>query len=196
MRRSPEQERSRKSLKEIRDAARKLIGLHGTDGFSMTLLAKQAKLSKPALYRYFPNKKAILVELAREIFEENRQLIVEQLGLTLPGNEKAALIATFTAYCEVHVGQPYRRHLRAAMAADPELVSLDLADSERNAQIAVGVFERLFPQAPASKLHHRLLILMNQMEPFAKLVASRPRTEWNELIETYVEMCLASLQSP
>ncbi len=159
----------------------------------MTMLGKRAGLSKPALYRYFPNKRAILIELARSIFEENRILITEGLANPKQGHEKEALVAAFTAYCDLHVREPYRGHLRAAMATDPELVLLDLADSERNSKLAVEIFQPLFPHAEPAELQRRMLILMNQMEPFAKLVASRPQEEWSGLIESYAEMCLSAL---
>ncbi|HAD09958.1 MAG TPA: hypothetical protein DCF62_10770 [Porticoccaceae bacterium] len=194
MRRRPEQLRARKTLDDILSAAKVLIGERGTEGFSMTELAQHAGLSKPALYRYFPNKKAILVELTQSVFEENRHLVARHLAATRSGKEKEVLVKTLTAYCSVHTGEPYRRHLRAAMSADPDLVELDLADSEHNARQATQALHPFFPTIEKDELHRRLLILMNQMEPFAKLVASRPKAEWHHFIQSYASLCLATLQ--
>ena len=79
LRRQPEQDRAKKNLNAMLEAAATLIGECGADGFSMAELARRAGVSKPALYRYFPNKQAVLLELARASFQENRELLVASL---------------------------------------------------------------------------------------------------------------------
>lgn len=195
MRREPEQERAIKSLELIRESARELIGHCGTDGFSMTMLAAKAGLSKPALYRYFPNKREILIDLAKFVFDENKAMLSQYLSNVRPGYELDALIQTLTDYCKAQNTEPYRRHLRAAMSADPTLVELDLADSEENAKFAALIFRDLLPDIQTDELHRRLLVLMNQMEPFAKLVSSRPKDEQADLIKTFATFCLAGLNA-
>jgi len=189
MRIHPEQQRAYQTLDSIRTAARSLIGQFGTDGFSMTTLAQEAGMSKPALYRYFPNKKAILIDLVQSVFQENQALLLEHLARVKPGEEVKAFVETLKSYCAAHTNEPYRRHLRAAMSADPDLVELDLADSEKNAGFAVPVFKHLFPNLDENELFRRMFILMNQMEPFAKLVASRPSSEHEKLIYSFAAFC-------
>lgn len=54
----------------IREAALRLIARHGYEAMSMRRLAEEIGLGAAALYRYFPNKQALLFDLLRSHMEE------------------------------------------------------------------------------------------------------------------------------
>jgi len=54
----------------IREAALRLIARHGYEAMSMRRLAEEIGLGAAALYRYFPNKQALLFDLLREHMAE------------------------------------------------------------------------------------------------------------------------------
>jgi AcrR family transcriptional regulator len=54
----------------IRDAALRLIARYGYEALSMRRLAEEVDLGAAALYRYFPNKQAILFELLKAHMED------------------------------------------------------------------------------------------------------------------------------
>lgn len=54
----------------IRDAARRLIARHGYEALSIRRLAEAVGLAPAALYRYFPNKQAILMRLLETHMQE------------------------------------------------------------------------------------------------------------------------------
>ena len=99
LRREPEQMRAKRSLDAILGAAAELVGEQGTDGFSMAELARRAGVSKPALYRYFPNKRAILVRLARASFEDNARLLAEAMTPRPGASEAEIYREAISAYC-------------------------------------------------------------------------------------------------
>ena len=68
----PIQERSKATLEHILDAAMELLAEVGIEGFNTNALAERADLSVRAIYRYFPNKHAILVMLAERLYEQER----------------------------------------------------------------------------------------------------------------------------
>jgi len=69
VRRRPAQQRSRERFDALVDAAGHLIGLRGIDEVSMTDIAERADVALTAAYRYFPNKQAVVRELALRSFE-------------------------------------------------------------------------------------------------------------------------------
>jgi len=62
MRNPPTQERSRQTLDAIISAADSLFAAWGVDGATNTEIAKEAGCSIGSLYRFFPNKEALVAE--------------------------------------------------------------------------------------------------------------------------------------
>jgi AcrR family transcriptional regulator len=60
-RKIPRQERSRRTVERILDAATRVLAERGYDGASTNRIAAAAGLSNGSLYQYFPNKDAIVV---------------------------------------------------------------------------------------------------------------------------------------
>lgn len=74
MRHRPQQARSRQTVDRILDAAADLIGELGYDSVTTNAIAERADVSIGALYRYFPDKEAILRALAERYVEQIRSL--------------------------------------------------------------------------------------------------------------------------
>ena len=192
LRRQPEQARARKNLDAMLKAAAQLICECGTDGFSMAELARRAGVSKPALYRYFPNKQAILIALAQASFEHNHRLLRESLQRH-PDDLSSAMRDALTRYCELHRSQPFRTHLRAAMHADPQLMAMDFADTRNNAALVEQTLQMQFPQLDPAALQHHLMLVMAFADALALLSIQVEDDETAQLIERFVHMSTASL---
>ena len=65
LRLQPQQQRAQQSIELILASAATLLDEAGLDAFNTNLLAKHAGIRVRTIYRYFPNKFAILAELAR-----------------------------------------------------------------------------------------------------------------------------------
>jgi len=65
----PIQLRSRQTFERVLAASGALLAEVGFEQFSTNLVCKRANVTPPALYRYFPNKYALLRELARRLME-------------------------------------------------------------------------------------------------------------------------------
>ena len=80
----------------IRDAALQLIAHHGYEALSMRRLAEEVGLGAAALYRYFPNKQAILVRLLET---HMRELLAAWALVRQPGERPAPeRLETFTRF--------------------------------------------------------------------------------------------------
>ena len=69
-RRKPSQERSRDRVERILAATATLLGETPIDKLTTAAIAERAKVPIGSVYQYFPNKLAILAELARAVMEE------------------------------------------------------------------------------------------------------------------------------
>lgn len=65
MRRQPAQSRSQKKVQEILDAARRVLIARGYEQFTTNHVAEDAGCNISTLYRYFPDKDAIIAEIYR-----------------------------------------------------------------------------------------------------------------------------------
>ena len=82
-RRRPKQERSRAMVDAIMEATAQVLIEQGYDNASTNRIAKRAGVSVGSLYQYFPDKKALVSELAHRHVQEQTRLIalaLEQTG--------------------------------------------------------------------------------------------------------------------
>ena len=69
-RRRPSQERSRDRVERILDATAALLGDTPVDKITTAAIAEEAGVPIGSVYQYFPNKLAVLAELARRAMEQ------------------------------------------------------------------------------------------------------------------------------
>lgn len=88
LRRQPTQARSRETFEQILAVSAQLLAEVGFEAFTTNLLAKRSGIGTRAIYRYFPNKFALVAELARRMSDRwNEELAVlefESEGLPWP----------------------------------------------------------------------------------------------------------------
>lgn len=71
----PAQKRSQETYELILKVTAELLADVGVERLSTNLVCKQAGLSPPALYRYFPNKYALLHELGVRLMRDQNELV-------------------------------------------------------------------------------------------------------------------------
>ena len=89
----PKQERSRRKVETILDAATRILVREGYDKASTNRVAKAAGVNIGTLYRYFPNKEALVAALFERHIEQVSEAIVsksrEVEGASLPAAVRA-----------------------------------------------------------------------------------------------------------
>ena len=81
---TPNQDRSHKTLERVLSAAAELLEEVGFERLSTNMICKRAGLTPPALYRYFPNKYAILKELGERLMDAQNALFEDWNPATEP----------------------------------------------------------------------------------------------------------------
>ena len=96
----PRQARSRATVDAILEAAAQLLEVVGERGFNTNAVAERAGVSIGSLYRYFPNKRAVLAALARREMEANNAFTARALAGEVSGlaRDRAAIRAFLHAF--------------------------------------------------------------------------------------------------
>lgn len=190
-RREPGQERSRATLQSIMDASASLIAKYGLDAVSMTQIANVAGMSKASLYRYFPNKQALLLAHAERSFKVHREEM--QAIMQHGAGPEQMLRDGIDHYCKQHTDKPFLLNLRAAIHADPVLSELDLKDSRENAALLAVFLREHYPKLDSAAIETRSLLTMELMDSLARLVARVSKQEQTRLIDEFVRLFFADL---
>ena len=74
MRNRPQQRRAQETVEVILDTTAHLLEEVGFDKLNTNLICERAGLTPPALYRYFPNKYAILEELGERLMSAQNEI--------------------------------------------------------------------------------------------------------------------------
>ena len=133
-RRRPSQDRSRDRVERILDATAALLGDTPVDKITTAAIAEEAGVPIGSVYQYFPNKLAVLAELARRVMEQvdtkTASLIAGDFGV-LPWDQAIdrAIDATMQGYAE----QPGYLQLLLSIRPTPEF---RLITDESNARVA------------------------------------------------------------
>jgi AcrR family transcriptional regulator len=125
---SPVMDRSRETVAQLLSISAKLLDDVGVDGFNTNLLAAQAGMRIRTVYRYFPNKFAIIATIARNISNE-WDLALEPHFLRLENKNnsdwRSILRTLMRAWIQLPTNQLGGVAVAKAMSEAPELHSLD-----------------------------------------------------------------------
>lgn len=131
-RRKPSQERSRDRVERILDATATLLIDTAADKITTAAIAETAGVPIGSVYQYFPNKLAILAELARRVMEEvdakTASLIAADFGV-LPWDQ--AIDRAIDATIEGYATQPGYVQLLLSIRPTPEFRAITDESNQR-----------------------------------------------------------------
>jgi AcrR family transcriptional regulator len=138
--------------------AGQLLGEVGFEGLSTNLICKRAGMTPPALYRYFPNKYAVLQELGRRLMRAQDYAVFAWMaeGGLISSSIDAAVESNRRLQTEVNTitrRQPGGMWIMRAMRAVPLLGAVRI---ESRDLVARRLAKALQPQYP-NLSHKRLL---------------------------------------
>lgn len=127
---TPSQDRARATYETILQATGELLPEVGIERLSTNMIAERAGLTPPALYRYFPNKYAILGEMGRRLISAENDVVFAWLasdafaigsGLEAEIERFAALLQKLRDVVLTHPGGAW---IYRAMSAVPVLQAI------------------------------------------------------------------------
>lgn len=129
---------------QILSAARRLMLLQGLRATSMEAIAAEARVAKPTLYKYFPDKNAVFEAIVAELMVALHEAFVAALGGegAVAGRLAAALSAKYEAIDRLlgqspHADELYDEHekVRPEVRASEEAIDAMVAEELRKAGV-------------------------------------------------------------
>lgn len=196
-RRQPLQQRSQERVELILQIASERIAESGSGPLKMSEIAEQAGMSIGSLYRYFPDKRAILRTLAQQCAAECHDCITQKLA---PVRTRAELETAFNElvdeYHALLLEKPLMRDIVFGMRADKELAAMELAASRTSGALLAEAIRRVHPRADAKKLDTLAFLVWQLGEETMRLAMDSPRGEAKQLVEAYKRMSLKAIEPP
>ena len=154
--RVPTQSRALETCERILDAAAHLLGEVGIERLSTNLVCERAGLSPPALYRYYPNKYAVLAELGARLMMSQNELLenwATPATMKMPAARfeervRQLFMDTLEMTRQVIAGEWITRALRAV----PSLAPVRIESHEHVTGLVVAAFAGAYPQVPKARL--------------------------------------------
>ena len=182
-RRKPSQERSRDRVERILDATASLLSEMAVDKITTAAIAQKAGVPIGSVYQYFPNKLAVLAQLARRVMAEvdmkTASLIAEDFGV-LPWDQAIdrAIDATMQGYSE----QPGYAQLLLSIRPTPEFGAITDESNERVAALLAlhPALQALIPKERIELVSRSAIRAVNSLQDWA-LSVDDPE-EANEII--------------
>jgi AcrR family transcriptional regulator len=184
-RKKPQQERSRKRVQKVLQAARDLISEKGLEATTISDVAQRASVPIGSVYQFFPNKTAIILELISEFMtamnERYRALLEPSDNLDAC---VAALMHITDEFYEAVSSNPVLLDLFSAFAADRSIAGLDIEDTKRNSALIFQTVSRFLPAENHAEANRAILLFVHISTSVARL-ALTDKTSAKAILDTY-----------
>lgn len=197
-RKQPRQQRSSKLVDRILDAALILTREQGTKTPTTLAIAQRAGLSVGSVYQYFPNKEAILLELARRWLSSFPEVIAKRIKVAPPANRedfrrevRKLFIDTSRIYLENATLMP----VIEAISGNADLRPIQDEYDEQIIALYAAWLRHVNP-ALEDKIASRLGVVMMEVGHVCRLVGLKKDRRTFDLIEDDVETMWLALVGP
>lgn len=194
LRTRPTQARSQKTFDAILAAAADLLIDVGWDGFNTNLLAERAGCRVATLYRYFPDKLAVISTLAESVVAQ-WDLAFAEIATAFEGNSDLREVwPEFSSrFVTILKTDPSALAVRKAMHAVPELRAIDQEDNKRLAEHLAAIFRAKLPSVAAERSLSVARVLIESQVAVTDLAMTETDEEATRLLHDLETMHLAFL---
>lgn len=188
----PRQTRARKTRQKIVDATLAILEHQGIEKISTNLIARQAGINIASLYQYFPDKYAILHELAQDFGQLQARLICDYLATEDPGADIETVCAGLVnAVIEGTRGARAKVQLQRWLIASPELLAAYRATNHEIGQAMQPFLRRWGIRFDAVQLERAMLCLGETFSALQDLALSRD-ANYDQAIVEELKLILAA----
>lgn len=180
----PAQDRSRATYDAILAAAGALLAEVGIERFSTNLVCRRAGLTPPALYRYFPNKYALLKELGERLMQAQDAEVfawIEQGGLA-DGDLARGIEDVFGRVVAVTAAFPGSLWILRAMRAVPLLRDVRLASTGLVADRMQVILCAHYPATDPARLHRAAWLTTETANAVLEMILDGQRNDGAALL--------------
>lgn len=194
LRTRPTQARAQKTFDAILAAAADLLIELGWDGFNTNLLAERAGCRVATLYRYFPDKLAVVSTLAESVVSQWDAAFAEIAEALEDSGDLREVWPDFSRrFVAILRTNPSALAVRKAMHAVPELRAIDQEDNKRLAGHLAAMLRAKLPDLPAEKSLSIALVLIESQVAVTDLAMAETDAVATQLLQDLEAMHLAYL---
>lgn len=170
-RRQPVQARSRERVNSILSHAAEIFHEVGVDSASMSAIARKSGMSLASLYRYFPNKAAIVKAIAEGHVSRMEAVLRERLATPNPMDALDELIDLFY---EFYRNEPAYSAIWSGVQSMPELRELDIRELYSHAGDLDSRLREICPHIPEDRRWTASVMLPRSAGTILRLAATLP----------------------
>ena len=176
----PMQDRARATYELIIEATGELLSEVGFERLSTNMIAERAGLTPPALYRYFPNKYAVLREMGRRLLEAEAAIIHKWMRsdeYTIGGDLYEEVVRRAAVMDEVRAvidAQPGGAWIHRAMRAIPLLRDVQCDAVRAAANTAVDRMTKDYPRIDPRRVRAASLLSATVASAVNELILDEP----------------------
>ncbi len=140
------QRRRDETQDEIVSLAWEQLAQGGTEALSLRGISREMRMSSSALFRYFPNREALLEELNRQAYHEQNRCMLEAVEILPQEAHVARLQAASLAYRAWALLNPHKFVLiygSPLRGFDPTC-GIFIQEAQRGLELIAGLLERAF----------------------------------------------------
>jgi AcrR family transcriptional regulator len=182
-------------MQRILKVSAELLEEVGIDGFNTNLLAERAGLGTRAIYRYFPNKFAILVAMAQDLRATERAWIGNLREPASDGDWRGVAARAIDGHFEAASRQPGYAALRAAALAIPELRESDDLENRALAQDLAAGLTTLGVTVDPERMSALCRTIMESSNRMLDIALQSPRDEAVDLVRELKLMIVSLLEN-
>lgn len=142
----PTQKRSTQTFEKILDTAASLLDERGFDKLNTNLICERAGITPPALYRYFPNKYAILSALGERLMTaQNDALAIWIDQATEINSSVEQLQQMLREQFDITVAQKGGASIMRALRSTPQLADVRLNSHAKMTALIIARLQEIDP---------------------------------------------------
>ncbi|MBS0417754.1 MAG: TetR/AcrR family transcriptional regulator [Proteobacteria bacterium] len=187
----PMQARAKQSVEDILHTAARLLDEVGLDGFNTNLLAERAGVRIRTVYRYFPDKYAVLMALAAGMMKQwDEWMDREFQKLADPNQDWETEQRRIIPLLLKNIRQPGGVSVLKAIAAIPQVMESDMLLLDRMSEKMSAALKQRGIKLPPARLHSvckvSLLSVNSGVEVYFRLEETQRAQFLSELINMQI----------
>lgn len=197
-RKQPRQERSSKVVDRILDAALVLTREQGTKTPTTLAIAQHAGLSVGSVYQYYPNKEAILLDLARRWLGAFPEVIAKRIEAPRPSNQdefQKEVDKLFVDTSRLYLDNASLMPVIEAITGNPDLRPIQNEYDEQIIALYAAWLQHVNPNLEGD-IASRLGVVMMEVGHVCRLVGLKRDRKAFDLIQDDVKTMWLALVAP
>jgi AcrR family transcriptional regulator len=197
MRRTPQQTRSQRRVDLILDVAAELFVEVGYESATTNAIAERAGISIGSLYRYFPDKDAILRALSNRHYEQVQVLfdqVFTQDAIYLPLH--VLIDRLIDAFVELHLACPAYKHILLGADVSADVAAASEALDQEIVERMAGILQLTAPNLDEQRAHLVATVCKAQVKALLALMTPTSDGEFQTQVTAEMKRMLVAYLEP